>query len=247
MRSARFGLLIFLLLGVSVQAQQSATPQQAAPAQPASDPQAVAVVQAAITALGGATAINQAKSWTFQASVQGPIADGNVNYTMSNAFDTTAYIPLDNGLKKPAPLIRSLFVPVAVASILVSESQDPSFFIKYRGPITIDAKGFTVIDFFVAGVPFAVQEWCFDATTNIPISINFRLSAQIGQRVSSQGIVELSDYRVVAGVLYPFQISTQIARSFLPEVITIQSVASKATPSQSDYDSAAGDLTERAR
>src|SRR5713226_8462811 len=106
MRSARFGLLsCLILLTVSAWAQQPATSQQASPPQPASDPQAVAVVQAAITALGGATAIGQAQTWTFQASVQGPTANGDVTYTMATAMDTKLYTPLRNGLKKPAPLI----------------------------------------------------------------------------------------------------------------------------------------------
>ena len=108
MRSVRFGLVLFFLLpGVSGWAKQSATSPQTSSIQAASDPQAVAVVQAAITALGGATAIGQAQSWTFQGSLSGPTANGNVSYTVSTAIDTTSYIPLRNGLKKPLLRIRS--------------------------------------------------------------------------------------------------------------------------------------------
>ena len=79
MRSARSSLTFWmLLLAIPSWGKQAA--QSASTPQPASDPQAVAVVQAAITALGGATAISQAQSWTFQAQMQGGHVNGDVTY-----------------------------------------------------------------------------------------------------------------------------------------------------------------------
>jgi hypothetical protein len=243
MRSARLALtLCILLFAIPSWAKQAS--QSAPTPQPASDPQAVAVVQAAITALGGATAISQAQSWTFQASLQGPIANGTVSNSVSTAVDSTAYTLLPNGVKRPAPLIRSLFVPVGIGSILLTESQDPRFLIKYRGPMTIGTKNIVVVDFYVSSIFFAVQTWCFDATTYFPISINFRLSAQIGQKVSNEGIVNLSDYHAVSGAQYPFQLSTQIAHSIFPEVVTIRSITPSAAAQPGDYDSSSGDLSQ---
>jgi hypothetical protein len=46
--------------------------------------------------------------------------------------------------------------------------------------------------------------------------------------MSKQGTTELSDYRSVGGVLYPFRIVTQMWGA-LPEIITIQSVTPSTT------------------
>src|SRR6267154_4009019 len=101
MRSARFGLLLCtLLLNISGWAQApSSTPPQS------SDPQAVAVVQAAITALGGATAIGQAQSWTFHAQTQGPHSNWTVDYVISTDTDT-GKIGRADGTTLPAPAIH---------------------------------------------------------------------------------------------------------------------------------------------
>jgi hypothetical protein len=84
-------LMLLLLLCLPVRAQQAPQP---AP-QPVSDPQAVAVVHAAITTLGGATAISQAQSWTFQAQMQGSRANGSVQYVMSTDTDTGKFVRPD--------------------------------------------------------------------------------------------------------------------------------------------------------
>jgi hypothetical protein len=72
MRSARFGLLIFLLFGVSVWAQQPASSQQGITPPPApKDPQAVSVLNQALGAAGGAVAIKAVSDYT---------ATGNITY-----------------------------------------------------------------------------------------------------------------------------------------------------------------------
>ncbi len=240
MRSAGFGLLIcLLLLNVSVLAQQSTTSQQVSPAQPASDPQAVAVVQAAITALGGAAAIGQAQSWTFQAQTQGPHSNGNVDYLISTDTDTGKLVRRD-GTTRRAPAVHSHFVPALVGAILLKESQDPEFSMQYAGLSTLDSKPVTTIVFTIGKVKFPAQIWTFDAA-NLPVQIDFRLSAEIGARESFPIVVALSDYRPVSGLLYPFQIV-----SFLPggppEIVTLQSVNANATSAPNDYNGAAGDL-----
>jgi hypothetical protein len=222
MRFARFGLLIFFLLfNISVWAQQPATSQQAASAQPASDPQAVAVVQAAITALGGATAIRQAQSWTFQAQMQGSRANGSVEYAMSTDTDTGKLVRPD-GTNRPAPAIHSLFVPALVGAILLKESQDPEFSLHYGGQSTLDSKPVIVIVFSAGPIPFPSQTWYFDAA-NLPVQIDFRLPAEIGARQSLYGLVALSDYREVSGVLHPFRMVT-FGQGKPPYVVTLQSM-----------------------
>jgi hypothetical protein len=244
MRFARFGLFYLLFFVVPVGAQQATlSPGQAQAPQPApqpvSDPQAVAVVQAAITALGGATAIGQAQSWAFQAQMQGPHANGNVDYMISTHTDTGKLVRLD-GTTRPAPAIHSHFVPALAGAILLKESQDPNFSMQYAGLSTGDSKPITVIVFMVGKTQFPAQIWTFDAA-NLPVQIDFRLPAEIGARESFPIVVALSDYRTVSGVLYPFQIV-----SFLPgkppEIVTLQSVSTSVTAVPNDYNGPAGDL-----
>lgn len=240
MRFARFGLPFFLLFfNVSIWAQQPASPQQAPSAQPPSDPQAVAVVQAAIKALGGAVAIGQAQSWTFQAQTQGPHSNGPVDYMISTHTDTGKLARAD-GTTRPAPKIHSHFVPALVAAILLKESQDPEFSIQYAGLSTQDAKPVTIIVFIVDQTRIPAQIWTFDAA-NLPVQIDFRLPAEIGARESFPLLVALSDYRPVSGVLYPFQIVTFWPGN-PPESVTLRSVNTNAIASPNEFNGSGGDL-----
>jgi hypothetical protein len=236
MRLARVGLIVlFLLLVIPAWAQQ--TSQSGAP--PASDPQAIAVVQAAITALGGATAISQAQSWTFQAQMQGPYANGEVDYVISSHTDTGKIMHNDGTTTRARP-IHSHLVPALVGAILLKESRDPEFSIQYGGTLTEDSKPVTKIIFAVESAQIPAQVWFFDAA-NLPIRIDFRLPAEIGARESFPIVVALSEYRSVFGVSYPFQIA-----SFLPgkppEIVTLHSVNADGTTPPNEYNGAAGDL-----
>ena len=237
MRSARFAWFsVFLFLAVPSWGKQAA--QQASAPQPTRDPQAVAVVQAAITVLG-ATVIGQAQSWTFQAQMQGARANGSVEYVMSTDTDTGNRVRPD-GTTTPAPAIHSLFVSALVGSILLKESQDPEFSLHYGGQSTLDSKPVTVIVFSAGPIQFPSQTWYFDAT-NLPVEIDFRLPAEIGARQSFYGLVALSDYRSVSGVLYPFRM-VAFGQGKPPEIVTVQSVTTNATASPNEFNGPAGDL-----
>jgi hypothetical protein len=163
MRSARFAwLFVFLFLAVPSWGKQAA--QQASAPQPTSDPQAVAVVQAAITALGGATAIRQAQSWTFQAETQGPHSNGSINYTISTDADSGKVMRAD-GTMKAAPLIHSHFVPALVGAILLKESQDPEFSMQYGGPSTLESKPVTPSSLQVVKHKFPRRSGCLTHST----------------------------------------------------------------------------------
>jgi hypothetical protein len=238
MRSYRMGVLIqFLLLGTPLCAQQSTSTAT----QPVSDPQAVAVVQAAITALGGAAAISQAQSWTFQAQTQGAHSNGTVDYIISTHTDT-GQMRGAGGAMKPAPLIHSHFVPALVGAILVKESQDPTFTIHYQGTSTIDSKIFTSILFTSTGgsVSFPAQVWIFDQT-NLPVLIDFNEPAEIGAHQSFPVRVTLSNYQTVSGVLYPFRISTLLPGKPL-QIIALQSISTSPSVPVNEFNGPAGDL-----
>jgi hypothetical protein len=239
MRFVRSALaLCILLLAIPSWGKQAS--QNASSPQPGSDPQAVAVVQAAITALGGAAAIGQAQSWTFQAQMQGPHANGNVEYLISTDTDTGKRLRRD-GKMRAAPLIHSHFLPALVGAILVKESQDPAFTIQYGGTSAIDSKPVTTIIFnFANGPKFPAQIWTFDAT-NLPVLVDFKAPAEIGARRSFPVVVALSDYRSVSGVLYPFLISSLLPGR-PPQVVTVQSLAPATTVVPNEFSGLGGDL-----
>jgi hypothetical protein len=240
MRYTPYGLLIYLLVSVSAWAQQAPSAQQSAAVQPTGDPQAVAVVQAAITALGGATAIGQAQSWTFQAQMQGPHANGNVEYLISTDTDTGKRL-LRDGTMRPAPLIHSHFVPALVGAILLKESQDPTFTLQYGGTSTIDSKPVTTVIFnFAVGPKFPAQIWTFDSGS-LPVVIDFSAPAEIGARQSFPVVVALSDYRSVSGVLYPYHISSLLPGK-LPQIVSVQSLVAATTIVANEFTGQGGDL-----
>jgi hypothetical protein len=238
MRFERFSLTLCVLL-LSVPAWGKQASQSTASPQSASDPQAIAVVQAAITALGGATAIGQAKGWTFQAQMQGESANGSIQYVMSTDVNTGTQAGR-NGTRKSAPAIRSHFVPALVGAILLNESQDPDFSFRYAGQAVLDSKSVSVIVFSSGLIQFPSQVWYFDAT-NLPVQVTFNLQAKIGARQSHFGLVALSDYHLVSGVLYPFRIVTNTPEK-LPQIIVVQSVNTSAPASPNEFNGPAGDL-----
>jgi hypothetical protein len=230
MRVLRF-LPLLLLFSIPLLAQT--TPQAQG------DPQAIAVVQAAITALGGAAAIGQTQSWTFQAQMQGPHANANLDYVISTDTDTGKFL-LANGKTKPAPLIHSHFIPALVGPILVKQSQDPEFSILYVGPSTLDSKPVTVVVFAVGPTRLPAQIWSFDAT-NLPVRVDFRSPAEIGARESFPFVVVLSDYRSVSGISYPFRIVSLLPGG-PPQIVALQSVVASTTVPRNEFNGPGGDL-----
>jgi hypothetical protein len=239
MRSCKMGVLItFLLLGTPLWAQQSSSTAT----QPASDPQAVAVIQAAITALGGAAAIGHPQGWTFQAAIEGPRGNGSVTYAMGWDGGPVNQIKLPNGATKKARPAQSLFIPAAIGAVLLTESRDSSFFMKYSGTTTIDSKPVSEVIFSATVVPsFPSQTWWFDSATSLPVRVEFVLPAEIGSRRSVNGLVELTDYRSVSGVMHPFRI-IMYSGTQPPQVITLQSVGPSTTAPPLSFDGASGDL-----
>ena len=199
------------------------------------DPQAVAVVQAAITKMGGATAIGPLQSWTLQAEAEGRIDNGTINQTLTLGVPQNPSLPAGTAAKAPRPWARprSLFVPALVSTILLQETQDPSFSLQQEIPSPVPNS--TLVVFSLAtksGRSVAVQRWYFDSTTNLPTVIEFVLPAKIGLIESFPGVVTLSDYRAIGGVLYPFRIGSSLLRESGGETVTLQIVTpSTAVPS----------------
>jgi len=231
MRAPRLLALLFLL-HISLLAQT--TPQAQG------DPEAIAIVQAAITALGGATAIAQPQTWTFQAEMQGLHANGSVKYVASTDRDT-GKVHSNDGAIVPAPAIHSYFVPALVGSILLNQSQDPKFSMRYGGISQLNSRSVAIVIFNVGRAKFPAQSWSFDSVTHMPVQIDLRLPVKIGARTSFHGVVSLSDYRNISGVQYPFRlVSPEAWRP--PEIVTLQSVVTDSVATQNIFNGFAGDL-----
>jgi hypothetical protein len=140
------------------------------------------------------------------------------------------------GHTRPWATLRSHFIPILVGSILLSEAKDPTYTMTYVGTTTEGSRSLSVISFSVPVVSaptLAAQIWVFDNSTGFPTQATLKLPVAIGEKTSFAGVVTFSDYRSVSGVLYPFQISTNVARHGL-EVLTIKSlIPSTAPPSAS--------------
>jgi hypothetical protein len=237
MRFKQFGLSVCVLL-LAIPAWGKQPSQNASTSQPASDPQAVAIVQAAITVLGGTAAIGQAQSWTFQAQMRGAFINDIASYTMSTDSGTGGFVSA-NGMTLPLRMTRSHFVPALVGLILLTESQDAEFTVKYGGTSTFNSEPVTVIVFQVGPDKAAGQTWFFDAA-NLPVQISFQFPAEVGTRKSVFGTVALSGYKSVSGVLYPTKI-VEVSHFAVAEIITLQSVTVSATASPNESNPSAAD------
>jgi hypothetical protein len=179
------------------------------------------VIQAAITALGGATAIGQTHNWSFQAQLDG-MKKGTTNDTLdTDAKPASATAPTASATGAfPSP-----FLPAFVAALLLKESNNPNYILRHEGQITVGSRTLSIVTIWNVRTRFRpAQIWYFDNATGLPAVIDFRLPTQIGHFRSLRGLTELSDYRSVSGVQYPFQIVTRVPGKPLPEVVTLQSV-----------------------
>jgi hypothetical protein len=226
----RIVLVLAILFFCSFRSSAQTSQPSSLPPPPPSDPQAVAVVQAAITALGGATAIAHTQYWAFQGSLSGPVGSSSWNeiVTRYNGKPSTAS---NATTKTPRPRVStSLLLPSLVGAVLVQESQDPYWVIHYSGPTTLRSEAVTQVVFSRARTAMAdAQTWYFDTATGLPAQVQFKIAAQIGQMRSPLGVVALSSYQAVSGVLHPFQMVMSIEGMYQPEVVTIQSLSARAT------------------
>lgn len=238
MRSYRIGCVIPLLLLVTpLWAQQSTS----APAQTTSDIQAVAVVQAAIAALGGATAISQVQNWTFQAQMQGLHGTGNVSYSLSVVVSPPQATSSVNGARKKTKASRSFFISAVLGYVLWSELQSQEFPLKFTGEASLGSESVKVVTFSDPDIPaLPAQRWYFDTATNLPARVEFNYPAVVGPKISVSGVIEVSNYQPVAGILYPFKIIT-ISEREQAEVLVLDSVRPSASTLPNDLNAIVDD------
>jgi hypothetical protein len=229
------------------------------------DPKALGVIQTAVSALGGTAAISQIQSWTIEAQLQGSPGNGNRSGTIlwqksgpefrmestTNLGDS--YIVSGHGRPAsvtggatkslPAHIIRALFIPPLVGSILNSELQDENYSIQYGGESSLNSQPVITIRTVSRATPIeplvTPQVWYFNTSTGLPLRVEYRLPALVGPRIWMMASADFANYQAVLGSLYPFLITTYHQdRHF--STITIRTVNPNATIPPTQFDAPAG-------
>jgi hypothetical protein len=228
---------------------------------PIRDPQALAVVQRSIQSLGGSAHLGQLQDCVVRAQVEpldgSGITSGSLIWTKSGAefrsdFPTakgTATVATGHGkpFRKtegevktvPKHVLRALFVPAFVSFALLAELDTPTYSIEYVSPGTVGAEAVTIVKTYSDATPLdsvvTPQTWYFDNTTGLPLRVEYRLPDHYFPSKYLVDSVDLSDYRLVSGILYPFHAVRSILGHQVSD-ISVSSVASNTNIPPSVFD-----------
>jgi hypothetical protein len=229
--------------------------------QVARDHDALNVVQGAVNALGGAAAIGQVQSWQAQGQLTSVAPDktaitGTITWEMAGpelllasttnrgpgAFLTghgaPAMVSNAKSWQLPSHVMASIFIPALAGSILLNDLQNTSFQLRFLGKKTLGQESVSVVRIMATGVPDfedTAQTWYFDATTNLPIRVEFRIPSMQRPEVGQYGAFALSDFQTASGVLYPHQI-VNFRQGKQIGSVTLQAVKVNPTLPSSDFD-----------
>jgi len=230
---------------------------QQAPA-PARDPQAVALLQAAINAMGGQAV---AQSITT-VSASGSIDAGSKSFTWEDDFTSGHEFrrQLTDGFKtrllvsghgNPATAVDSkskglnqhvayaiwpLHVPIVMLSRIL---QNTNYSLALGNQVTIgNSVCYEVIAKDQSG-PVAKllgsQRWCFDATTGLPLRLEYRVPDTAYVESFEVETVDYSDFRKVSGILMPFSLVIS-KNGKATNTATVDSVDLNAAIGSSEFD-----------
>jgi hypothetical protein len=257
-------LVVSLLIGFVAQAgfAQSQTTPSLPP--PVRDAQAVTIVQQSIAAMGGAAAgatQNVQVQGTLSPAPGSYVTSGNFiwlddfsgsTFEFRHELDTASVARVEaSGHGSPAveqgSTVKALrahvtytALPYHLPVVLLSrELANSNYSIQMGAPTTVEGKpAVQVIIKTQTGVienALSEQHWDFDATTGLPVRIEYRLASTINAIDSIPGAVELSDYREVTGIAVPYQI-TVFEDATATSTATISSVAFNVTAPASTFD-----------
>jgi len=268
MRSTRFGLLLFVLVVVlspDLFAQVANYPpvppySSLLVRPPTRDPQALEVLQTAITAMGGAALIGQIQSWQLQGQLQHTTTNGNEEGTFSweaagtefriqtvtpsgtnvivTGHGTPGVVSAGKSQAMPAHVVRAMFVPALIGSVLLKEFQDPNCSVESQNDTTLGSESVKVVTTTVRSSQMEAmvtpQTWYFDSNSGLPVRVEYRLPGMVGPRLYVASAHDFSNFQNVGGALYPFQIVTS-RRGKQSDVVNLQSVIPNATISPDDF------------
>jgi hypothetical protein len=234
MRVARLLLSFVLSALVSIPCVAQQSPTTTTP--PHRDPQAVAIVQHSLAASGGtaAAAIYNARvQGTLAPTVGSYVPAGNftwlddfsgATFEFRHELDTFDAVRVQvSGHGSPAvrqgtrvkplhPHVTFSALPYHLPAVLLSrELANSSYSIEMGESVIVAGKPAVQVIFKnetgVVEKAQSEQRWDFDATSGLPVRIEYRLANTVNALDSIAGGVELSNYKVVDGVSIPFQIA----------------------------------------
>jgi hypothetical protein len=247
--------VLILLLGLmsqSVLAQAtSPSPSPTSPPTPVQDAQAVAAIQSAIAAMGGATAIAAIQSSVAQGTSVATPDDGSGtrNFTWSHSgqdfryendaasgshiFVSNSGSPCDiegNTVVASARHVARANLPFHLpAVVLFNELSNPNYTLTYIGVAPLN--GTSAVHIQTAdnsdsvGQLVTPQDWYFDPTTGLPLSVQYRIPSAGSAQNWQPGSISFANFQPVNGVLVPFQLTIQEGPAAVPPVVaTISSV-----------------------
>jgi len=200
---------------------------------PIRDPKAIELVTSSVNAMGGTATIGQVKDYVVQAQFQGfaefgSVPSGQIVWTVAGReyradYSTptgTASLSSGNGtpfrnnngdVKNIIPhAVRSLFVPALVGSVLLAELQDSNYSFEYQGPGSLGSEPVIIVKTSsqASELDFEAtpQTWYFDSATSLPVRVEYIIFDSTYWTRSAPGSIDLSDYKAVGGILYPFQV-----------------------------------------
>jgi len=243
------------------QSQTSATPQQGV-----RDAQAVAVVQTALAAMGGTAILGQVQNsvvqgtsvdqtatgsetlkfvWTYSGSEFRNENDGATgsHILVSNDGNPTDFH--DGTWVSASPNITRTNLPYHIpALVLLNELNNSGYGFNFLGSTTVNGSNATHIQTCdnsdITGHFFTPQDWYFDPVSGLPLRVEYLDPISQDYRESLHGSIDFSGFKVVTGILVPFQLT--IHEGPVSSVATINSVVLNATIDPSGFAPSTGSV-----
>jgi hypothetical protein len=256
-------LFLSVLLITSAAFGQSTSPSTGSSVR---DPQALATVQTALAAMGGTAAIGQVqKSVTTGTTIDQPATQNSAtnftwtyagsNFRDENDAPSRGHILVSNGgtpqdfrngawSAVPAVISRINLPYHVPALVLLNEINNAGYSIVYIGSTTLNGQNaihvLTRDDSDSAGHLFTPQDWYFDPSTGLPLSVQYQFPVSqnpvpVSQDPSAsvQVSIGFSNYNAVGGILVPLQLN--IVAGPISCVATISSVVFNSTIDPSGF------------
>jgi len=127
--------------------------------------------------------------------------------------------------------------------MLVKELQDPNYSFQYLGVKSLQGISVEVLSTSSQSTHIdsivTPQTWYFDTTSGLPVRIEYRLFDNKYLSRYETAAVDLSEYRIIGGIQYPFQ-AVRWSEGSKRGTVTTVSVQSNANINPSVFDTPLG-------
>ncbi len=232
MRSVKLSFWLIAWVGVVSCLAQNPNPGMSTDGHPVREPQAMAAVEQALAGLGGKAANLQVRTAVIRGSFQ--LEGDSATSSFLWEDDLSGKVPefrkeihsgdkiqtFVSGHGAPAHThdgaVRPLSLQIGVSAlpfylpgiVLSRELGNPD----YSFQVVNDSSGFihvrTSLELNAAAASITPQDWYFDATTKMPVRVQYLLPSNHRFGRPKGATLDLSDFRNVSGITIPFRIVT---------------------------------------